>query len=554
MSDILVACRHCGALKLPSEVCVCLTAGASEAAQTRVARPSRDDAVTDAGLLAALRGIPGSISRTQDAARLAIGMFAVVAFAVFAAALGAPTGPAPEPQSTPAVEGQAPPVRLVGMEDTGTATVAAFVPIRLASGETVSVPWRSEEAVGDYRTPGRLIPVSAASESDEWTDWSRADETSSSPAPTGFILFDRSGVSGLTVPSVARAGRAAVARTPAAGPKPPTTRPSARPTRAKPAPPPASGEAPAKFVDLGTLGGEGSVAYAINEAGLVIGKAQTGDGVWHAVAWEDGKARDLGSLGGESCACAVNERGDIVGYSFLSGHAGECRAVYWPKGGSLVALGRLEGLTVFSGMGIDDSGTVFGWGFGGDGSQSVAVAWKDGEPRALASEAGSAVCSATAAGRAVGYANLRQQRAAVVWGEDGEAKPVAGLAGDWSEARAANAKGDVVGVRRPKGGSARAFLVRRSGKAEQLGTLEGYALSVAQGVNDAGTVVGNAAKGKGSSRERAFIWRDGRMTDLSTLVPEGRTIEQAWSINNRNQIAATAKVGKALRACLVTLG
>lgn len=40
-----------------------------------------------------------------------------------------------------------------------------------------------------------------------------------------------------------------------------------------------------KAFDLGTLGGKNSFAGGINEAGDVVGSAQTSYGVWHAVIW-----------------------------------------------------------------------------------------------------------------------------------------------------------------------------------------------------------------------------------------------------------------------------
>ena len=56
--------------------------------------------------------------------------------------------------------------------------------------------------------------------------------------------------------------------------------------------------------DLGTLGGGASAAEAINEHGQVVGEADTratdwaGDDLHHAFLWQDGKMRDLGTLGG----------------------------------------------------------------------------------------------------------------------------------------------------------------------------------------------------------------------------------------------------------------
>ena len=56
------------------------------------------------------------------------------------------------------------------------------------------------------------------------------------------------------------------------------------------------------MTDLGTLGGLRSAAYAINDAGQVVGHANTADGADHAFLWQDGRMTDLGTLGGRTSA------------------------------------------------------------------------------------------------------------------------------------------------------------------------------------------------------------------------------------------------------------
>jgi len=70
--------------------------------------------------------------------------------------------------------------------------------------------------------------------------------------------------------------------------------------------------------DLGTLGGELSRAYGVNDLGDVVGyseRAPGGDRILHAVLWRAGEMTDLGALVGflESLADAINDRGQAVG-------------------------------------------------------------------------------------------------------------------------------------------------------------------------------------------------------------------------------------------------
>src|SRR5260370_23820430 len=105
-----------------------------------------------------------------------------------------------------------------------------------------------------------------------------------------------------------------------------------------------------KVTNLGTLGGNASVAYAINNRDQVVGAALNtvldpfSSGFpsplcgsfpciaesymamffpsatqMHAVLWQNGAIKDLGTLGGpDSAAWLVNERGQIAGQSYLN--------------------------------------------------------------------------------------------------------------------------------------------------------------------------------------------------------------------------------------------
>jgi probable HAF family extracellular repeat protein len=92
-----------------------------------------------------------------------------------------------------------------------------------------------------------------------------------------------------------------------------------------------------EWLDLGTLGGLHSFAYALTDEGHVVGEAETSSGQLHAFLFKDlnengqadpGEMLDLGTLGGtRSIAFGVNGWGQVVGESRNA--AGARRAVLW---------------------------------------------------------------------------------------------------------------------------------------------------------------------------------------------------------------------------------
>jgi probable HAF family extracellular repeat protein len=72
-----------------------------------------------------------------------------------------------------------------------------------------------------------------------------------------------------------------------------------------------------------------------------------------------------------------------------------------------------------------------------------------------------------------------------------------------------------------------------------LGTLPGDSFSIAWGINIQGQIVGQSINASGASR--AFIWRNGVMTDLNTLIVPGVvSLVYANDINDSGEIAGGA--------------
>jgi probable HAF family extracellular repeat protein len=126
------------------------------------------------------------------------------------------------------------------------------------------------------------------------------------------------------------------------------------------------------MVDLGTLGGDSS-AYAVNESGQVVGysyiAAPGADVEYHGFSWTaHGGIVDLGTLGGVSTqAVAVNESGQVVGYS-NTGHA-----FSWTATGGMVELGALADDVNSMAIAVNNNSEVVGTSWGLDSAQHATM-------------------------------------------------------------------------------------------------------------------------------------------------------------------------------------
>ena len=145
--------------------------------------------------------------------------------------------------------------------------------------------------------------------------------------------------------------------------------------------------------DLGTLGGGSSLAEDISDRGQVVGWSFVRDRILRAFLWEAGRMRNLGTLPGphpasrerESQALAVNERGQVVGTSTVW-RSGEWyrHAVLW-ENGRIRDLGTLPGHQVSVATGINERGEIVGWSGKSDlDSRTLhTVRWQNGRIRNL---------------------------------------------------------------------------------------------------------------------------------------------------------------------------
>ena len=127
--------------------------------------------------------------------------------------------------------------------------------------------------------------------------------------------------------------------------------------------------------DLGaTLGGPNNVANAVNVPGHVVGYADLPVGpVHHAFLWNGGVTTDLGSLGGNSEAFAINAGDVVVGRSELASGA---QHAFRYIGGVMQDLGTLGGSSSEA-TDVNASGVVVGWAETSEGVRHAFI-WREG--------------------------------------------------------------------------------------------------------------------------------------------------------------------------------
>jgi probable HAF family extracellular repeat protein len=265
-----------------------------------------------------------------------------------------------------------------------------------------------------------------------------------------------------------------------------------------------------QILDLGTMGGISSAAYAINDSGLIVGSSVVlcpdpcpfDDAPTHAFVWQNGVFTDLGTLGGESSnANAINGVGAIVGSADPAGTETDV-ATLW-QNGQVTNLGTFGGPGSVA-YGINANGVIVGTADQPEGQfiRFTGFQWQNGNMTSLGVLSG----------------------------------------GDWSVAQGINAAGVIVGQGTNSFGAIRA-LVWRNGKIRDLGNLAGgspTAFAVANAINDANQIVGYSDFERAGGIQHAFIWEKGKMTDLGIApgVPPG-SATQAYGINNAGQVVGS---------------
>jgi probable HAF family extracellular repeat protein len=293
---------------------------------------------------------------------------------------------------------------------------------------------------------------------------------------------------------------------------------------------------PHTIMDIGRpgLGGPNSQAYGIN-AGQIVGQAETstedpnnenfcgyGTGLdCVPFLWQDGAMTALPLLGGNNGGVFgnPNNRGQVAGVAENSTRDSQCPApqvldyvpVIWgPRPGQIRKLDLLPGDSVGIPTDINDNGQAVGT---------------------------SGSCANTP------VFPLIVGPHAVLWEADGSARDLGNLGGTPANvALSINNRGQVVGGSSLAADSTAsyltdAFLWTKETGMQDLGTLPGDVASTGLEINECGALVGPSFDAAGNLR--AFIWQNGTMTDLNTLIPADSPLYLlfAGGINSSGEIA-----------------
>ncbi|MCC6675696.1 MAG: hypothetical protein IT436_01005 [Phycisphaerales bacterium] len=305
------------------------------------------------------------------------------------------------------------------------------------------------------------------------------------------------------------------------------------------------------ITELGTLYGP-ATAQAVNNSGVAVGTSTDPTAHFRAVRW-DGGLTSLGGLPGlpESAATALDNAGRIfaVGYSFNQ------------IGGSAFAWdsGFITPLGAFEPRGCNDAGAVVGSTYTATSGLwfERACVYSAGTLTVLATLGGSAAeaYDIDAAGRIVGssFTLANTTPHACLW-IGGAPRDLGGLGGARAQAFAINDDGFIAGCAELPAGAAHGVLYRIDAAGNvlsrtDLGTLRTGASSFATGVNAAGEVVG-------ISDGRAFLWTDGALTDLNTLIDPagGWRLDVAAAISDAGAIVGWGFHDGLPRAFIMTPG
>lgn len=315
-----------------------------------------------------------------------------------------------------------------------------------------------------------------------------------------------------------------------------------QPTEPDPAAARAALQPPYVLTNLGTLGGF-TQAVAINDNEQIAGWGWTSStgGSRHAFVWERGVLRDIGTLGGNgSVATAINASGVVVGTALFD--TGANRVFTWNEGVT-TDVGPNWGVTEPV---IDDAGQVAWTAPAGAGAH--AQLWDGATTRDLGTLGGaySFARAINGAGQVTGTSYTSDGSVHAFLWSHGVMQDLGTFGGGSSWAWAINDAGAVTGASYDASGRVHAFLW--DGGMHDLGAPPGEEFSEGIAVNGRGEVAGHSSPyPDGDPVKRAFRWRDGVMAPLQVPAPSPLDI-RAHALNGHGVIVGMYRVPSQLHA------
>ena len=326
--------------------------------------------------------------------------------------------------------------------------------------------------------------------------------------------------------------------------------------------------------DLGTLpGGTSSCEQWITDTGLIVGGSTNGlmDSQLevpevHATLWLGVKPFDLGTLGGnESVAFGVNNFGEVAGgasnniadsnASFFFSSATQVHAAIW-RYGAIQDLHTLGEGTDSMAYVVNDRGQVAGMSYTNNtinsttGVPTVDVfIWENGKMFDLGTFGGteSTLAELNNKGQVAGWSNLAGDVTSHPFiGDRTGMKDLGTLGGTFGQAWWLNDSAEVVGGATTQGDQAEHAFLWRKGLMTDLKTLPGDSNSLAEGINAVGQVVGQSWTVCPSETScHAFLWENGGpVVNLQNLILPGSdlSLREATFINGRGEIVGNARL------------
>ena len=321
----------------------------------------------------------------------------------------------------------------------------------------------------------------------------------------------------------------------------------------------AIGQTRYQITQIPVASGANSAALGLNDKGEVVGYSFQGDDYQAFLfSYANRSMTEVGSLGGKlNAACAINAAGQVTGYT--QDQSGNLLAFIFSRSAPIASLGTLDGGSTSEAFGINNRGEVVGDSQSGDQShrpvlfsntsvQDLGLGGSN-EPDAL--ETAYAINDSD---QIVGRHSASNNAFHAFLYSNGNTTDLGTLGGANGEALAINKHGHLVGDSDTTDGATHAFLF--DGSLKDLGTLPGYEnASYARGINNSGEIVGESDS---ADQKRAFIYSKGHLVQLDALAQNLNeagfaSLDVAYDINDKGWIVGYGTTVDNLTAAFVAV-